>query len=116
MTDITPYYFCYFFSYELVFYPRYHLDQSSLLCQRPLLGRPMVMDTYQDYILVTYRPFDVHVFHAQLLGELSPSNSPVLQVCTTPKHASFWFFWNSQFQFKPDFSLFLFLQSYWSIS
>lgn len=66
--------------YELIFYPRYHLDQSSLLCRRPLLGRPMVMDTYQDYILVTYRPFDVHVFHAQLLGELSPSNSPVLQL------------------------------------
>ena len=47
------------------------------------------MDTYQDYILVTYRPFDVQVFHAQILGELSPSNFPVLQVCTTPKHASF---------------------------
>uniref|UniRef100_A0A0C9QVU0 TSA: Wollemia nobilis Ref_Wollemi_Transcript_5142_3834 transcribed RNA sequence n=1 Tax=Wollemia nobilis TaxID=56998 RepID=A0A0C9QVU0_9CONI len=40
----------------------------------------MVMDTCEDYILVTYRPFDVHVFHAQLSGELSPSNSPVLQL------------------------------------
>lgn len=67
-------------TYELLFYPRYHLDQSSLLCRRALLGRPMVMDICQDYILVTYRPFDVHVFHAQLLGELSPSNAPVLQL------------------------------------
>ncbi|GLJ12697.1 hypothetical protein SUGI_0196120 [Cryptomeria japonica] len=67
-------------TYELLFYPRYHLDQTSLLCRRALLGRPMVMDICQDYILVTYRPFDVHVFHAQLSGELSPSNSPVLQL------------------------------------
>ncbi|KAH9320719.1 hypothetical protein KI387_015358, partial [Taxus chinensis] len=67
-------------TYELLFYPRYHLDQTSLLCRRALLGRPMVMDICHDYILVTYRPFDVHVFHAQLSGELSPSNSPVLQL------------------------------------
>ncbi|KAJ6328680.1 hypothetical protein OIU77_010378 [Salix suchowensis] len=66
--------------YELLFYPRYHLDQSSLLCRKPLLAKPMVMDAYQDHILVTYRPFDVHIFHARLLGELSPSSTPDLQL------------------------------------
>ncbi|XP_044504252.1 guanine nucleotide exchange factor subunit RIC1-like [Mangifera indica] len=68
--------------YELLFYPRYHLDQSSLLCRKPLLAKPMVMDVYQDYILVTYRPFDVHIFHVKLFGELTPSNTPDLQLST----------------------------------
>ncbi|THG15908.1 hypothetical protein TEA_008943 [Camellia sinensis var. sinensis] len=69
-------------SYELLFYPRYHLDQSSLLCRKPLLAKPMVMDVYQDYLLVTYRPFDVHIFHVKLSGELTPSSSLDLQLST----------------------------------
>ncbi|KAM7476445.1 hypothetical protein LguiB_023688 [Lonicera macranthoides] len=69
-------------TYELLFYPRYHLDQSSLLCQKPLLAKPMVMDVYQDYLLVTYRPFDVHIFHVKLSGELTPFRSPDLQLST----------------------------------
>lgn len=69
-------------TYELLFYPRYHLDQSSLLCRKPLLAKPMVMDVYQDYILVTYRPFDVHIFHVALSGDLMPSSSPDLQLST----------------------------------
>ncbi|GJM87069.1 hypothetical protein PR202_ga02987 [Eleusine coracana subsp. coracana] len=68
--------------YELLFFPRYHLDYSSLLYRKPLLGRPIVMDVFQDYILVTYSPFDVHIFHVMISGELSPANSPVLQVST----------------------------------
>ncbi|CAL5382017.1 unnamed protein product [Camellia sinensis] len=66
--------------YELLFYPRYHLDHSSLLCRKPLLAKPMVMDVYQDYLLVTYHPFDVHIFHVKLSGELTPSSSPDLQI------------------------------------
>ncbi|KAH6829995.1 Quinoprotein amine dehydrogenase [Perilla frutescens var. hirtella] len=69
-------------TYELLFYPRYHLDQSSLLCRKPLLTKPMVMDVYQDYLLVTYRPFDVQIYHVKLTGELSPSSSPDLQLST----------------------------------
>ncbi|CAL5383043.1 unnamed protein product [Camellia sinensis] len=69
-------------TYELLFYPRYHLDQSSLLCRKPLLAKPMVMDVYQDYLLVTYRPFDVHIFHVKLSGELTPSSSLDLQLST----------------------------------
>ena len=40
----------------------------------------MVMDVYEDYILVTYHPFDVHIFHVKLFGELTPSSTPDLQV------------------------------------
>ncbi|KDP28594.1 hypothetical protein JCGZ_14365 [Jatropha curcas] len=69
-------------TYELLFYPRYHLDQSSLLCRKPLFAKPMVMDVYQDHILVTYRPFDVHIFHVKLFGELTPHSTPVLQLST----------------------------------
>lgn len=70
--------------YELLFFPRYHLDQSSLLCRKQLIGKPVVMDVLQDYILVTYHPFDVHIFHIKLFGELSPSSNPVIQVkCIT---------------------------------
>ncbi|XVF73146.1 hypothetical protein PTKIN_Ptkin12aG0178100 [Pterospermum kingtungense] len=68
--------------YELLFYPRYHLDQSSLLFRKPLLAKPMVMDAYEDYILVTYRPFDVHIFHMKLFGELTPLSTPDLQLST----------------------------------
>ncbi|XP_045793411.1 guanine nucleotide exchange factor subunit RIC1-like [Trifolium pratense] len=67
-------------TYELLFYPRYHLDQSSLLCRKSLLAKPIVMDVYQDYILVTYRPFDVHIFHVKLFGELTPAGNPDLQL------------------------------------
>ncbi|KAM5574389.1 guanine nucleotide exchange factor subunit RIC1 [Rosa sericea] len=69
-------------TYELLFYPRYHLDQSSLLCRKSLLAKPMVMDVYQDYILVTYRPFDVHIFHVKLFGELTPFTTPNLELST----------------------------------
>ncbi|EEC74137.1 hypothetical protein OsI_09207 [Oryza sativa Indica Group] len=69
-------------TYELLFFPRYHLDYSSLLYRKSLLGRPIVMDVFQDYILVTYSPFDVHIFHVVISGELSPASSPVLQLST----------------------------------
>ncbi|KAI3441774.1 RIC1 domain-containing protein [Psidium guajava] len=69
-------------TYELLFYPRCHLDQSSLLCRKLLLTKPMVMDVYENYILVTYRPFDIHIFHVKLSGELTPSSTPDLQLST----------------------------------
>ncbi|KAG7635234.1 Ribosome control protein 1 [Arabidopsis suecica] len=69
-------------TYELLFYPRYHLDQSSLLCRKVLLGKPMVMDVYQDYILVSYLPFIIHVYHVKIYGELTPSSKADLQLST----------------------------------
>ncbi|KAL5982687.1 hypothetical protein ACLOJK_016763 [Asimina triloba] len=68
--------------YELLFYPRYHLDQSSLLYRKRLLGEPVVMDVFQDYILVTYHPFDVRIFHVKIFGELSPSSTPFMELST----------------------------------
>lgn len=38
------------------------------------------MDILGDYILVTYRPFDVHIMHVKISGELSPSNTPTIEV------------------------------------
>ncbi|KAK1376844.1 Quinoprotein amine dehydrogenase beta chain-like [Heracleum sosnowskyi] len=69
-------------TYELLFYPRYHLDESSLLCQKQLLAQPTVMDVYQDYLLVTYRPFNVNIFHVKLCGELTPLSTAYLQLST----------------------------------
>lgn len=68
--------------FELCFYPRYHLDESSLLCRKVLLDRPIVMDIWQDYILVTYPPFDVQVFQAKLSGKLNTTKTPILQLVT----------------------------------
>ncbi|CAL5382003.1 unnamed protein product [Camellia sinensis] len=65
--------------YELLFYPQYHLNQSSLLCRKPLFAKPVVMDVFQGYLLVTYRPFDVHIFHVKFSCELAPSSTPDLQ-------------------------------------
>nr|BAD19204.1 unknown protein [Oryza sativa Japonica Group] len=78
----------YDWGYELLFFPRYHLDYSSLLYRKSLLGRPIVMDVFQDYILVTYSPFDVHIFHVVISGELSPASSPVLQQLSTVRELS----------------------------
>lgn len=44
------------------------------------------MDVFQDYILVTYSPFDVHIFHVMISGELSPASNPVLQVMFSMKN------------------------------
>jgi len=49
------------------------------------------MDVYQDYILVTYKPFDVHIFHVKLFGELTPSGNPDLQVNALIKFISSFF-------------------------
>ncbi|KAL7203357.1 hypothetical protein ACSBR2_016616 [Camellia fascicularis] len=65
--------------YELLFYPQYHLNQSSLLCRKPLFAKPVVMGVFQGYLLVTYRPFDVHIFHVKFSCELAPSSTPDLQ-------------------------------------
>lgn len=40
----------------------------------------MVMDVYQDYILVSYLPFIIHVYHVKLYGELTPSSKAYLEV------------------------------------
>lgn len=69
-------------SYELSLYPRYHLDESSLLFRQQLPAKPLALDSWQDYILVATPPFEVRVFHMSLDGELSPLKHPSVQLRT----------------------------------
>lgn len=65
--------------YELCLYPRYHLDEASLLCRKQLPGKPIAMDVWQDYILVTCPPFDIYVFKVHVQGELSSQRTATVQ-------------------------------------
>uniref|UniRef100_A0A7I4D4R9 RIC1 C-terminal alpha solenoid region domain-containing protein n=1 Tax=Physcomitrium patens TaxID=3218 RepID=A0A7I4D4R9_PHYPA len=69
-------------SYELCLYPRYHLDETSLLYRKQLPGKPIALDVWQDYILVTCPPFDIYVFKVHVQGELSPLRSATVQLFT----------------------------------
>ncbi|CAA6666701.1 unnamed protein product [Spirodela intermedia] len=75
-------------SYELLFFPRFHLDQSSLLFRKLLVGKPMVMDVFEDYLLVTYRPFDIHIFQPKCLENCHLQLSTVreLSIMTAKSH------------------------------
>ncbi|XP_024394918.1 uncharacterized protein [Physcomitrium patens] len=68
--------------FELCLYPRYHLDEASLLCRKQLPGKPIAMDVWQDYILVTCSPFDIYVFKVHIQGELSSRNTATVQLFT----------------------------------
>lgn len=61
-------------------YPRYHLDETSLLCRKQLPGKPIAIDVWQDFILVTCPPFDMYVFKAHIQGDLSPLKVATVQV------------------------------------
>ncbi|CAI5939654.1 unnamed protein product, partial [Closterium sp. NIES-65] len=69
-------------SYELCLYPRFHLDESSLLCRQPLPARPIALDAWGDYILVATPPFDIKVFHMHVEGDVSPLHLPTVQLRT----------------------------------
>ncbi|CAI5464880.1 unnamed protein product [Closterium sp. Yama58-4] len=69
-------------SYELCLYPRFHLDESSLLCRQPLPARPIALDAWGDYILVATPPFDIKVFHMHVDGDVSPLHLPTVQLRT----------------------------------
>ncbi|BBN10730.1 RAB6A-GEF complex partner protein 1 [Marchantia polymorpha subsp. ruderalis] len=67
-------------SYELSLYPRYHLDETSLLFRRQLPDKPIAMDVWQDFILVTCPPFDINIFHVHVHGNLSPLKPTTVQL------------------------------------
>ncbi|KAH9536131.1 hypothetical protein CY35_17G090800 [Sphagnum magellanicum] len=69
-------------TYELSLYPRYHLDETSLLCRKQLPGKAIAMDVWQDYILVTCPPFDIYVFKVHVQGTLSPLKASKVQLHT----------------------------------
>ncbi|KAG0587383.1 hypothetical protein KC19_2G160700 [Ceratodon purpureus] len=68
--------------YELCLYPRYHLDEASLLCRKQLPGKPIAMDVRQDYILVTCAPFDIYVFKVHVQGEVSSQKTATVELFT----------------------------------
>lgn len=59
-------------SYELKMYPRYHLDEASVLCRIGLPYQPIAMDCHSQYLLVALPPFNVRVYELQLQGQVSP--------------------------------------------
>ncbi|XP_024532297.1 RAB6A-GEF complex partner protein 1 [Selaginella moellendorffii] len=69
-------------SYELSLYPRFHLDESSLLCRKMLPGNPITMDIWQQYILVAFAPFDLRIFRVTMDGNVTPFKVPVVQLDT----------------------------------
>eukprot|EP00854_Cymbomonas_tetramitiformis_P031450 gene31450-39555_t len=67
--------------HELLFYPRYHLDNQSLLLRHPLPGgAPLALDSQGDILLEAAAPFDVRIYRAVVVGELSPLKSPTLRL------------------------------------
>ncbi|KAJ7539613.1 hypothetical protein O6H91_11G101500 [Diphasiastrum complanatum] len=68
--------------YELNLYPRYHLDESSLLYRKQLLDKPIALDVWQDYVLVAYPPFDIQVLHVNISGSLYPFATSSVQIST----------------------------------
>lgn len=70
-------------TFELCLYPRFHLDESSLLFRLPLLSRPLALDCWNDFILVASAPFEIRVYHVHVSGDLSPLNIPITKVSGT---------------------------------
>eukprot|EP00899_Mesostigma_viride_P007295 jgi/Mesvir1/16567/Mv10107-RA.1 len=62
--------------FELLFYPHYHLDESSLLYRLPLKKQPLALDVCGQYLLVATPPLEIRVYHVRMDGELSPLGSP----------------------------------------
>jgi len=67
---------------ELAFYPRYHLDASSVLARMPLPARPIALDAQGEYLLIALAPpggtLELRVIHVSIRGELSPLGKPAL--------------------------------------
>lgn len=67
-------------AYELLFYPTYHLDASSLLLRHPLHGPPVALDTQDNHVLEVTSAFEIVLYGAVISGELSPLSQPKLQL------------------------------------
>ena len=66
--------------HRLRFYPRYHLDQSSLLHTHALPGPPLALDTQGEYLLEVTVPFEIRVYKCVVTGVLSPLSEPTLRL------------------------------------
>ncbi|KAK9798509.1 hypothetical protein WJX73_005261 [Symbiochloris irregularis] len=62
---------------QLLVFPRFHLDSSSLLGRHPLPQAPLAMDTSGSHVIVAAAPLDITVFRVDLTGALSPQGTAV---------------------------------------
>jgi len=67
-------------AFELLLYPRFHLDERSLLLRKPLGEPPMAMDASGDFILMATPPMDLTMYRIEIQGELSPTSLPQVQL------------------------------------
>ena len=51
---------------ELLLYPRYHLDNSSLLARFPLPTIPLALDAVGHHVLVACAPLDIMVLKVEV--------------------------------------------------
>ncbi|KAK9828450.1 hypothetical protein WJX72_000056 [[Myrmecia] bisecta] len=61
---------------ELLLYPRYHLDNSSLLARYPLPQVPLAMDCIGNHLVVASAPLEVCVLRVDIQGSLVPLATP----------------------------------------
>ncbi|KAL0053131.1 hypothetical protein WJX82_001373 [Trebouxia sp. C0006] len=65
---------------QLLLYPRYHLDHSSLLAQYPLPQAPIALDALGSYVLVAFAPLELTLLHVVMTGALSPTGTPTAKI------------------------------------
>lgn len=58
-------------NHAIRFYPKYHLDASSLLLNHPLGAPPLTLSALGKFLLIATPPFEVAVFETVLKGELN---------------------------------------------
>ncbi|GAX78137.1 hypothetical protein CEUSTIGMA_g5579.t1 [Chlamydomonas eustigma] len=61
---------------ELILFPRYHLDLTSVLVRYPVPQVPLAMDCVGSHILLASQPLEIALFEVSITGKLSPSSSP----------------------------------------
>jgi hypothetical protein len=68
-------------AYELLVFPRYHLDATSLLARLPLPGPPLAIDALgADFLMVATPPMHITIYAAAWAGALTPTGSPRLSL------------------------------------
>uniref|UniRef100_A0A061S7S9 Protein ric1 n=1 Tax=Tetraselmis sp. GSL018 TaxID=582737 RepID=A0A061S7S9_9CHLO len=65
---------------ELLLYPRYHLDNSSLLGRYPLHAVPLALDAVGQHLLVACAPLDIMVLKVEVKGDLVPLAAPAADI------------------------------------
>ncbi|KAL3150452.1 hypothetical protein ABBQ32_000282 [Trebouxia sp. C0010 RCD-2024] len=65
---------------QLLLYPRYHLDHSSLLARYPLAQAPLALDALGTYILVAFAPLELTLLRVAMTGALTPNGASTAKI------------------------------------